>query len=355
MTSLRRALDRVLSSRLSLLVVLAGAAIAGFAFLGGSSSHEVTAYFSDANGITSGNEVRVAGIEVGSVKSIEVTGGEAKVLMEVDAAHWPLHRGTRIAVKPKGVLSNMYVDLEPGSASSPTLAADHSFGTRETSSPVNLDAFSNIFDPEVRVSIRTQLQEGPIAFGGTGANDLNTTLAYLNPLSRDLQPITAVLAQRSPELDRLNGEFDKISGDLAREDGNLRGLISNADITFGALAAKQHELQGTLDHAAGTLTTLDAGLKGEEGNLAAIFRKGPASLRSAKAASDALTPLITDVNPHIPDLNQLLNELITATGYRGNASGIDTLRVDGTTPPSDYPKPSPCGGEPLENSCGGGR
>jgi len=161
-----------------------------------------------------------------------------------------------------------------------------------------------------------------------------------------------VLAQRSPELDRLNGEFAAVSGDLAREDDSLRGLIIHADVTFGALAAKQHELQGTLDHAAGTLTTIDAGLKGEEGNLAAIFRKGPAALNSAKAASDALTPLITSVNPHIPDLNVLLNELITASGYRGNAAGIDTLRVDGTPPPLGYTAVG-CGGEPLENACSG--
>jgi ABC-type transporter Mla subunit MlaD len=286
------------------------------------------------------------------VKSIDVSSGRARVVLEIDAEQWPLHRGTRIAVKPKGVLSNMYVDLQPGSSRSPVLDADHSFGLAETSSPVNLDAFSNVFDPEVRVSIRTQLQEGPIAFGGTGAGDLNTTLTNLNPLSRDLQPITAVLAQRSPELDRLNGEFAAVSGDLAREDDSLRGLIIHADVTFGALAAKQHELQGTLDHAAGTLTTIDAGLKGEEGNLAAIFRKGPAALNSAKAASDALTPLITSVNPHIPDLNVLLNELITASGYRGNAAGIDTLRVDGTPPPLGYTAVG-CGGEPLENACSG--
>ncbi|GAC1340257.1 MAG: hypothetical protein NVSMB29_08850 [Candidatus Dormibacteria bacterium] len=354
MPAWRRALDRVITSRVSLVVVLAGAAIAGFAFLGGSSSHQVTAYFSDANGLTSGNEVRVAGIEIGTVHSIDAVGGQARVVLEVDAANWPLHKGTRIAVKPKGVLSNMYVDLEPGSPNSPTLPGDHSFGLQETSSPVNLDAFSNVFDPEVRVSIRTMLQEGPIAFGGTGANDLNTTLAYLNPLSRDLQPVTAVLAQRSPELDRLNGEFATVSGDLAREDANLRGLITHADVTFGALATKQHELQGTLDHAAGTLTTIDAGLKGEEGNLAAVFRKGPAALRSAKAASDALTPLVRDVNPYIPDLNVLLTELITATGYRGNPAGIDTLRVDGTPPPAGYTSIG-CGGEPLENPCGGGR
>lgn len=354
MGAVRRVLDRVLGSRPALLLVLGLAVFAGVFVVRGTQAHEVTAYFADANGLTSGNEVRVAGIEIGSVKSIVAAGGKARVVIDVDAAHWPLHRGTRIAVKAKGVLSNMFVDLQPGSPSSSTLPGDHAFGLSETSSPVNLDALSNIFDPEVRVSIRTQLQEGPIAFGGAGANDLNATIGYLNPLSRDLRPVTAVLAERSPELDRLNGEFATITGDLAREDGNLRGLIGHADVTFGALAAKQHELQGTLDHAAGTLTTLDIGLRGEEGNLAAVFSKGPAALSSAKQAADALTPLITSVNPHIPDLNILLNELITATGYRGDPAGIDTLRVDGTPPPLGYGQSS-CGGEPVENPCGGAR
>jgi ABC-type transporter Mla subunit MlaD len=250
----------------------------------------------------------------------------AEVRLEIDGAHWPLRQGTLIAVRPRGVLSNVYIDIRPGPQGGAALPASHLFGLSETNSPVNLDALGDVFNGDVRTALRTQLQEGVIALGDTGATDLNATIAQLDPLTNALVPLTAVLAQRTPELDRLNAEYDTITRKLASENQNLRGLIANADVTLGALAAKQHELQGTLDHAAGTLTSLDQGLQGEQGNLAAIFQKGPGALDHLQQAAAVLAPLIQSVDPHIPHLDILLDEFVSATGYKIN--GIDTLRVN---------------------------
>jgi phospholipid/cholesterol/gamma-HCH transport system substrate-binding protein len=337
---------RMLASSKGLFVaaVVTGA-ISGLGLSFGSPSHTVLAQFSNVNGLTSGNEVRIGGIEVGTVQSLDVkvdsqTGVQfAQVSFTVDSGHWPLRQGTSVAVRPKGVLSNVYVDVEPGSPSAPSMGDQPQFDVNRTSSPVNLDELANIFDPSVRTSIRTQLQEGVIVFGGTGTADLNQTIANANPLTADAVPITAVLGQRSPELDRLNFEFDKISGDLAREDANLRGLLVNGNQFLGTLATHEVSLQGTLVHAAGTLASIDQGLRGEESNLAAIFQKGPNALNQAKTSADLLAPLISNVDPYISDLNVLLHEFLTATGYTStpptnNAYGglLDMLRVDGSLP-----------------------
>jgi ABC-type transporter Mla subunit MlaD len=216
---------------------------------------------------------------------------------------------------------------------------------------VNLDELSNVFDPSVRASIRTQLQEGVLVFGGTGITDLSQTLVNANPLTAYAIPVTSVLAARSTELDRLNGEFDTISAELAREDANLRGLLANVNVFLAAIATHEASLQGTLVHAAGTLATLDNGLRGEEQNLAAIFQKGPNALNQAKTSADLLAPLISNVDPYIADLDILLHEFQTATGYTNgtgtNAYGLplDTLRVDGSIPPPNK-SASPCGGSP---------
>lgn len=358
---------RLLASSKSLFAaaVVTGA-FCGLALSFGGPSHLVAADFSNVNGLTGGNEVRIGGIEVGTVQSLEVrpdphTGQqEAHVVFSVDSAHWPLRQGTVAAVRPKGVLSNVFVQVDPGSASAASLGDNPSFGIDKTSSPVNLDELSNVFDPSVRQSIRTQLQEGVLAFGGTGTGDLNQTIGNLNPLSADAVPITSVLSQRSPQLDRLNGEFDKISGDLAREDRNLRGLIANGNIFLGTLATHEVSLQGTLVHAAGTLTTLDQSLRGEEANLASIFQKGPTALNNAKASADLLAPLIANVDPYIGDLDVLLHEFTTATGYTSSAPPannpygglVDMLRVDGSLPLPGR-KATGCGGtwqNPLPSS-----
>ena len=351
---------RLLASSKSLFMaaVITGA-ISGLGLSFGSSTHTVIAQFTNVNGLTSGNEVRIGGIEVGSVQQLEVsadaqTGQQsAQVSFTVDSAHWPLRQGTTVAVRPKGVLSNVYVDVEPGSAGAPSLGDNPRFDAQHTSSPVNLDELSNIFDPSVRTSIRTQLQEGVIVFGGAGISDFNQTVANLNPVTSDAVPITSVLGQRSPELDRLNFEFAKISGDLAREDANLRGLLVNGNQFLGVLASHQVSLQGTLVHAAGTLTSLDQALKGEEGNLASIFRKGPNALNQAKTSADLLSPLISKVDPYIADLDVLLHEFLTATGYTqstpptNNAYGglLDMLRVDASLPASGKTATA-CGGTP---------
>ena len=353
MRALRHVLGVVLSSRGLMVGVLAAAGVAGTAFLGiGGSSRTVRACFSDASGLVNGNEIRVAGIEAGSVDSVEVgsdpqTGKPcALVTLAVDSAHWPLRQGTTFAVRPKGVLSNVYVEMTPGHGPS-ALDTSAIVPSSQTSSPIGLDELNNVFDPSVRQSIKTQIAQGNIALGGTGAQsgatNLNDTLHNLNPLTADLAPVTDVLAQRSPELDRLNGEFDTIVTELSSEDANLRGLIDHGNTVLGALAAKQTDLQGLLVHAGNALSDIDNGLRGEEGNLQAIFQKGPTSLAKTKQAADLITPLIASVNPHIPHLDMMLDEFVSGNGYIAN--GVDTLRVDAMLPVGSNDATS-CGGYP---------
>lgn len=347
MISTRRLAAALASSRgLFLTAVLAGS-LCSLGFLGiGGASHTVTARFTDANGLVVGNEVRFAGETAGSVTSVEMGlggGGAqyAEVSMDIDADHWPLREGTTLAVKPKGVLSNVFVEVDPGSPHNPSLGDHPFFDVNQTQSPVNLDEFTNVFTPSVREAIRTQLQEGVIAFGGAGATDLNQTLANANPLTRDAIPVTDVLATRSPQLDNLNFEFDTITADLAREDASLRPLIINLNTTVSALASRELDLQGTLVHAANVFGDLTQALSSSttQADLARIFQQGPEALACAGAVSNYITPLVTAVNPYISftapySLDTLLADFVTASGFNTNTAKLtpptsgDALRVE---------------------------
>ncbi|HET9050667.1 MAG TPA: MlaD family protein [Candidatus Dormibacteraeota bacterium] len=384
--ALRRIAGFVLSSRGALLGVLAAAAVAGVAFgIGGSPAHTVVARFRDVDGLVVGANVRIAGVDSGSVQSIGVrhdaqhepcqaakpadgtcdphaqpgdSDAYAEVTVSVDDAHWPLHDGTTVSVRPKGVLSDLEVVVTPGSASAAALPNGHVFdfdmAAPQTTWPVNLDQVTDVFgqyvkDPRIQVTtqLRTQIQQGGTALANGGAQSLNGTLANLNPLTRDTTPLAQVLAEHTPALDDLNGELATITGDLAREDPALRGVIANGDILFTAIADKQQSLQGVLDHAASTFATLNGVVAGEEQNLVTVLDKGPAALQKIQQSSSLVTPLLLAVDPHISSLDILLHEFTTATGYVAAPFNIDTLRVDGSLPPlsrSAYP----CGGQPLE-------
>ena len=385
---LRRVAGFVLSSRGALIGVLAAGSVAGVAFgFGGSSDHTIVARFRDVDGLTVGNEVRIAGIEAGSVKEISIrhdaqhgpcatatappgscdpnaragdTDEYAEVTLSINGDRWPLHQGTIVNIRPKGVLSNVDVTIDGGPMSAPAIndgqVFDFNMSRPQTTWPINLDQFTDIFgkyvkDPNVRVTdaIKTQIAQGNIAFANDGAQNLNATIANLNPLTRDLAPLTQVLADRSPQLSRLNYEFNTISGELANEDSNLRGVITNGNVLFAAIVDKQQALQSLLDNAASTFGTLNTAIAGEEQNLITIFEKGPPALDKIKQSSDLLTPLLTSVNPHVPSLDLLLHYFSTATGYVAN--GVDTLRVDASLPLPGRSSAA-CGGELSEQpSC----
>jgi ABC-type transporter Mla subunit MlaD len=345
--STQRVASRLSSPLAIFLTALLIGALAVLLLLGsGTGGHTVTADFSDVNGLVAGNPVLIAGDDAGTVSTVQLDADSAngqfyaQVTMSINSGNWPLHAGTKVSVRPDGVLGNPYVDVDPGAASNPSLGNAPSFGVGQTQSPINVDQLTNVFTPEVRAALKTQLQQGMLAFSGAGAANLNSTLANTNPLTLDAISVTDVLATRSPQLDSLNFEFDTITGDLAREDASLGPLISNLDTTVSAIAARETDIQGTLTHATDVFTDLTDALSGSttQSDLTRIFEEGPETLDCLGAFAGYITPLITAVNPHISydtpfTLDQLLDEFVTASGYNiSTVSGVDSLRIDPIVP-----------------------
>lgn len=334
----RRTTAALASGRGMFLIALLAGALTGSAFLGiGGSSHTVTAQFRDADGLVAGNEVRIAGVVAGSVQSVEATvdpsNGQqyATVRFQVDSDHWPLTKGTTVAITPKGVLSNVYLSVEPAPSANPSLGQSPFFAVSQTQSPVKLSELNNVFTPDVRTAMRTQLQEGVLALGGAGAPDLNSTLYYADPLTRDTVPIAQVLAERTPQLNDLNIEFNTITAMLAREDANLRPLIRNLDTTLGVLANREADVQGILQNGATVFSELNSALRvpGAVTGLENIFNQSASALTCAQALGTSLEPVVGSVNPNVSNLDVLLGEFITATGYYSNPGNVDALRVNG--------------------------
>ncbi len=102
------------------LVVAALAAVVLVLLAFGGGGYRVTATFDDAGQLVKGNQVKVGGVAVGSVKDIDVTpDGRAKVSFEIsDDDYAPLRRGTQAIVKQASLsgIANRYVDLMLGPA-----------------------------------------------------------------------------------------------------------------------------------------------------------------------------------------------------------------------------------------------
>jgi phospholipid/cholesterol/gamma-HCH transport system substrate-binding protein len=320
---------------IALLTLLAGAAaVVGLVVLQRARPYEVTAYVVSAAQVVPGNDVVMGGVPVGTVSDVKLApeGGPAgaEITMRIDAKYAPLHRGTQVTLRPKGLLGNMFVELAPSGAAG-TIASGGTIPVQDTASPVTLDQVTDIFDAQTRQALQTLSQQGGIALQNRGP-DVNHVLQRLPQVSSDLAQTAGALDDQDQELNALAIEFDRVAAQVAGEDKSLRGDVANGADLLDTLAAHQQQLQGELTAANTSLGDLNTALDGNQASLNQLLKDQPALLQQLQQFEDSSTTTFADVDPCVSDLFTTLSELRSATDYSHPAGSTDgsgfMLRID---------------------------
>src|ERR1700753_1693918 len=131
-------------------VVGAFGLIAVFAQLRFQSEKTYTAQFATVSGLEGGNFVRIAGVEVGKVKSIAIQ-PDSTVLVKFTAAdNVVLTEGTRAAIRFADLIGGRYVALEEGAGGVKRLQPGGTIPLSRTEPALDLDALIGGFRPLVR-------------------------------------------------------------------------------------------------------------------------------------------------------------------------------------------------------------
>jgi phospholipid/cholesterol/gamma-HCH transport system substrate-binding protein len=83
------------------------------------SGFKVTAEFDNISGLKSGAAVEIAGVEVGRVESIRVTGGARARLILSLQPDLKLYDDAIASIRTKGIIGDKFVKLSPGSSEKP--------------------------------------------------------------------------------------------------------------------------------------------------------------------------------------------------------------------------------------------
>ena len=122
--------------------------------------YELSAVFRDAKNLQSGAPVRIAGVEVGKVASVESIDGAARVTMELSDDALPLHEDAQLEVRPRILLEgNFFVDVEPGSPSADELDDGATVGVTQTTTAVTLPDILDVLNADVRSDLQSLLYE----------------------------------------------------------------------------------------------------------------------------------------------------------------------------------------------------
>jgi len=320
---------------IALLGLLAlGAAAAGVTLFERGRPYEVTAYVVSAAQVVPGNDVVMGGVPVGRVSAVALApdGGPAgaQITMQVDARYAPLHRGTRVTLRPKGLLGNMFVELTPSSGGA-VIASGGTIPVQDTAAPVTLDQVTDVFDARTRQALQTLNQQGGVALQDRGP-DVNHVLQRLPGVSADLAATAGALDEQDQELNALAIEFDRVASQVSGEDTSLRGDVANGAALLDTLAAHQQQLQDELTAANSSLGALNTALDGHQSSLNELLKEQPALLQQLQAFEAGSTTTFATVDPCVSDLFDTLAEMRSATDYAHPAGSTDgsgfMLRVD---------------------------
>jgi phospholipid/cholesterol/gamma-HCH transport system substrate-binding protein len=323
-----------------LLAALSAVLLTGFAStfvnLIGTHTYTVTGHFLSAEGLTAGNDVLVAGVNAGKVDSVSLapdsdSAGGALIKMTFDSRFAPLRRGTRMTIREKGFLGNMYVDVNPGASTGQPIPNGGTLPIEDTAAPVDLDQVMDTFDPATRAKIKTLTIQGDQSLQNRGT-DVNHVLSDLPATSAQLANAAGSVDQSQQQLDQLTAEFESITQQMASEDTSLRSDLNNGASLLDTIAAREDRLQAEITYANQGLGAVNAGLSGHESDLARLLIEMPALQQNLRNLSSSADPALADVNMCYPNIIDAIAELAGATSYKHPGGAQDAngyeLRVE---------------------------
>lgn len=254
--------------------------------------YTVRGQFSSSTNLVPGSAVRIAGVDVGKVEKIERGPGNTSIVtMDVSEDGRPVHADATLAIEPRLLLEgNFYINVEPGSPSSPKLPSGALIPVQQTSVPVQLDQVLNLFDRATRESLTNSITNladalGPGPTGRTGYIGARETAKQLDGALDAIRDAARQARGTQPgDLGRsIRGTRDVAVG-LTPTPAILSNLVSDYSTVAAALAAEARPLQASVAKLNATLRVAPRALASLERVLPDVTRFGDALVPALRAA-----------------------------------------------------------------------
>lgn len=209
-----------------------------------AKSYQVKVPFTEASQLAEQSDVRISGVDVGKVESIELgpQGKEAIALLNIDDKYAPLRASTRAMLRTKTLLGETYVELSPGAAGEPALEDGATLPSAQVTDSVQLDEIFQAFDPKTRQAFQTWMQEAAVAIEGQGQN-LSYAIGNLEPTFKELEGVFRVLNSQKLATQQLFSNGAKTFEALRGREGELADLITVSNELFGTTAKRGEDIE----------------------------------------------------------------------------------------------------------------
>lgn len=302
----------------------------------------ITAYFTAAQAIYVGDDVRVAGLKVGTITQIEPEGDRTAMTLKVDH-NVPVPADAKAVIVAQNLVAARYVQLTPAyqAGGGPTMADGAVIPIERTAVPVEWD---DVKDQLMRLATELGPQSGASttavgrminsaanAMGGNG-DKLRQTLAQLSGVGRvlangsgditnvirNLQTFVAALRDSNEQIVQFGDRLATLTSVLNESRSDLDAGLSDLSIAVGDI---QRFVAGTRNQTAeqvGRLADVTQTLADQRQVLENILHIAPTAVANTYSAYDPATGTI----PGTFVLNNFSNPIAVFCGAIGAIENI---------------------------------
>jgi phospholipid/cholesterol/gamma-HCH transport system substrate-binding protein len=285
--------------------------------------YKVRAIFDSGGFMVKGEQVRVAGANVGTIESVDVTmpgetvefrdgepvagPGKAVIVMDIeDPGFQDFREDATCQIRPQSLIGEKFIDCRttlpraPGSPAPPPLrkvpdgeegAGQYLLPLGSSGTSVDPDLINNIQTLPYAQRFRLIFNELGAGFAGRG-EDIETLVKRANPVLRDVDRLFGILSHQRDRLAQLTADSDQILAPLARERSHFAGFLSNAGAAAQASSERGEALEASLR------------------KFPTFLREFRITMRSFEGFSEAATPVFADLGKSAPSFTDATRTLV---------------------------------------------
>ena len=280
----------------------------------------ITATFTSANAIYAGDEVRIAGVEVGTVAAIRPVGTHAELTLKVDP-RVRIPADVKAVIVAPNLVAARFVQLTPAYNGGPLIADQAAIPVQRTAVPVEWD------------EVKEQLTRLATDLGPQSAVDTSSVGRFIDSTANAMDGNGEKLRRTLHELAGISRVFAEGSGDITQMIENLQTFVAVLEDSNVQIVQFQDRLASLSSVLDGSRSDLDAALTNLSSAVGDVQRFVVANRAKTTEQLQRLTAVTQNLVDHRGDLEQVLHVAPSAlaNAYNmmdprtGGASGVFVL------------------------------
>lgn len=289
----------------------------------GEQPYEVSATIPSGAALAPGSRVTMAGVEVGSLESVERRGVGAYLVLRIDDENvLPLAEDTRVQVRQHTPVGENYIALTAGE-SEETLASGGELEPEQADEFVDVDRLLSVLKGDTRERARMTVQSMGGALEGRG-EQLNQLVGDTSSFLDSAKTLVDVLYGDREQASRLIEQLGDVTASIGQRNEAIRTIADQGLASLDAIRSSDDALRRTIEELPGTLqrvrTTSDT-VRSVSDVTKPVVDDATTALRQLEPAVDRLRPstaagrdVLRDLAAAAPGLEQTLDEVTALSG-----------------------------------------